>query len=442
GLAIARILSISGYNVKAFILSALTKQAYDFNRNLELLREVDKSIVTEINSENDFPFCKNDDLIIDALFGSGLKKPLEGISKSLVNYLNQSEAEIVAIDLPSGLFSDELPDVANPIVKASHTLTFQLPKFSFMFPSSAEFVGEWHLLDIGLNQNFIDRQSCQPRFSTAKEMKTLLKPRKKFSHKGDYGHALLLSGSKGKVGATVIAASACLRSGTGLLTIHAPGCGEQILQTTVPEAMLLNEANNSEIGQIFELDAYNAIGVGPGTGTSDAFTRILENILKGTRSPLVLDADALNVISQDPELKALLPESTILTPHVKEFTRLTRKAENDADRHELQKEFSKKYKVIVVLKGAHTCITCPDGSIYFNSTGNAGMAKGGFGDALTGIITGLLAQKYDPKEAAILGVYLHGLAGDIAKNQKTEYSMTAMDLVNELGEAYRMIAQE
>lgn len=442
GLAIARMLFKSGYAVKAFILGNLKKKPDDFSKNLLLLAECAPELIVEIATESNFPFISTKTLVIDALFGTGLSKPLQGLPQRLIDYINQTGADVLAIDLPSGLYADRLPDLKDAIIRANHTLSFELPKFSFMFPSVGKFVGSWHLLKIGLSQTCIDSLPCEQIYITKNEMNSLLKPREKFSHKGNLGHALLVSGSKGKMGAAVIAASACLRSGPGLLTVHVPNCGVGIIQTAAPEAMVIADELEERISEVKNNNSYNAIGLGPGVGTGIEFKLALEKLLKKANCPMVLDADALNVISKHPELLDLLPENSILTPHVKEFERLTGKDSNEAERHELQKEFSRKYKVILVLKGAHTCITSIDGMVYFNSTGNPGMAKGGSGDALTGIILGLLAQAYSPLDAAQLGVFIHGLAGDKAKAKFTEYSMTAMDLVHCLPDAFTEIILE
>ncbi len=436
GLAMARILLKSGYSIRAFILGGQSRRSDDFLANESLLRETDAGAITELNTENDFPFIPEHVVLVDALFGTGLSKPIEGLAALLVVYLNDSGAEIISIDLPSGLFPDQLPAPTQQIVRATHTLSFQLPKFSFLFPSSDEYIGQWHLLKIGLNQKFIEGLSTNLNYISQYEMQGILKPRKKFSHKGNYGHALLISGSKGKIGAAVIAASACLRSGVGLLSVQVPKCGVSIVQTVVPEAMVIEDRGEDTLDETVELLPYNAVALGPGTGTGEGFKRLLEEAMQKVKFPLILDADALNTIAYHPEMLKLVPVNSILTPHVKEFDRLAGIASNDSDRHLKQKEFSIKYKVIVVLKGAHTCITSPDGRVYFNSTGNPGMAKGGCGDALTGILLGLLAQGYSPIEAAQLGVFLHGLAGDVAMEEFTANAMTAMDLVGCLPDAF------
>ncbi len=437
GLAMARILIKSGYKVKVFTIGVFPDHSIDFGKNLKLLQETDANALAIINSESDFPHVPSGSIIIDALFGTGLSRPVEGLMSGLINYLNDTDTNIISVDIPSGLFADSLPENNVSIIRASHTLSFQLPKFSFLFPSTNQYVGEWHLLNIGLDKKFIDSLSTDKYYTTLGDCRNILMPRNKFSHKGNFGHALLVSGSKGKMGAAVIAASACLRSGVGLLTVHTPSCGTDILQVTVPEAIVSEDAGVFDIMTVPNLSAYGAVAIGPGCGTGEEFKVVLEAIVKKAHCPLVLDADAINSLAQNPDLLNVLYVNTILTPHIKEFDRICGISVSDFERHEKQKEFSNKYKVFVVLKGAHTCISTPDGNVYFNSTGNPGMAKGGSGDALTGVLLALLAQGYSAFDAARLGVYVHGLAGDIAKEIFTEYSMTAMDITTCLGRAFK-----
>jgi len=439
GLAIARILIKSGYQIKVFILGIFQNRSEDFEKNLKLLEETDSSTISVINTIDDFPFVTGEMLLIDALFGTGLSRPIDGLAGRLISYLNDSGAKIISIDIPSGLYTDSIPEKDAHIIQATDTLSFQLPKFSFLFPGTGKYVGEWHLLDIGLDRKFITGLSTKRYYTSITDCKNILKPRPKYSHKGTFGHALLISGSKGKMGAAVIAASACLRSGVGLLTVHSPSAGADILQITVPEAMLSEETGEAFIKTIPDLNPYTAIGIGPGCGTGEEFSFVLKEIISNVTCPLVLDADAINCLSNHPGLLEKVPQNTILTPHIKEFDRLAGNPLNDAERHKRQVAFSVKYKVLVVLKGAHTCISAPDGSVYFNSTGNPGMAKGGSGDALTGVILALLAQGYSSLDASRLAVFVHGTAGDIAKEKFTEYSMTSVDLVAGLGDAFKMI---
>jgi len=439
GLAIARQLLEHGYKVEVFIINYSDKYSDDFLINKRCLETLFPRFLMEVNDFAHLPHFQKSDVVIDALFGIGLSKSLSGLAADCVNQMNSSDAVIVAIDVPSGLFADKYSDRRSSIIKAKYTLTFQSPKLSFMFAENNIYVGSGHVLDIGLRVSEKLRSEATAFYLTEEHLHQLMKPRAKFSHKGAFGHSLLLVGSYGKMGAAIMSAHALLRSGAGLLTVCVPKCGYEIMQTSVPEAMAL--VNGNEFIQFSELDvkAYSTIGIGPGIGTKKGTQHSVKVILESYKKPIVIDADALNAISLNKEWLKLIPENSILTPHPKEFERLTKSAENDFERHQLQIEFSKKQKVYVVLKGAHTCITTPDGKSYFNSTGNSGLAKGGSGDVLTGLITGLLAQGYSSFEASVIGVYVHGLAGDITKEEKGEVAMIPTDVIENIPNAFKRL---
>jgi NAD(P)H-hydrate epimerase len=322
------------------------------------------------------------------------------------------------------------------ILNADFTVSFQLPKLAFLLPRNAAFVGEWVLADIGLSKDFIRNAVTPYYFTREKAVRRMLRKRNRFDHKGTYGHALLVAGSLGKMGAAVLAARSALRAGLGLLTVHIPKCGNVVLQSSVPEAMVSLDRNEEIFTSPPSLDNYSAIGIGPGLGLSNETSQAFEFVLRHYKRPVVVDADALNMLAERKALLKLLPERSILTPHPKEFERLTGSAADDFARLEALKQLAAQTRCIIVLKGAFTAIADPDGTVYFNSTGNPGMATGGTGDVLTGIITGLLAQQYPPLEAARLGVYLHGLAGDLAVVEKGMTSMIASDLTNSLPAAF------
>jgi hydroxyethylthiazole kinase-like uncharacterized protein yjeF len=437
GLAIARQLLEHGYKVEVFIINYSDKCSEDFFINKKRLDDLFPRFLMEVNDVKHLPHFQKSDVIIDALFGIGLSKPLTGLAAECVNVMNESEAAIIAIDVPSGLFVDKHSNKNSPIIKAQYTLTFQNPKLGFMFAENNIYVGNGHVLDIDLKWTEELQNSCQSFYVTEDVIKQLIKPRKKFSHKGTFGHSLLVVGSYGKMGAAIMSAYALLRSGAGLLTVCVPQCGYEIMQTSVPEAMAL--VNGNEFIQFNELDisSYSAIGIGPGIGTESDTQHSVKTILQTCKKPLVIDADALNAISLNKEWLSLIPSNSILTPHPKEFERLTKSVTNDFERHQLQIEFSKQYNVYVVLKGAHTCITTPQGESYFNSTGNSGLAKGGSGDVLTGLITGLLAQGYSSFEASLIGVYVHGMAGDITKKEKGEVAMIPTDVIENIPFAFK-----
>jgi len=425
GLGIARMLNELGYSVKVWIVKSDLKESESFKINLERIQG--KITSYEISKESDRGLFTGCDVLIDAVFGSGLSRPTEGIFAQVISCINQTDAIRIAVDIPSGLFADS--NSSGEIVNAHHTITFQLPKLALLFPENHKWVGRWHLVDIGLNKEFIKSASASNYFVTEKSIKKIIKPRDQFSHKGTYGHALLIAGSYGKMGACVLAAKAALRSGLGLLTVHIPTCGYSIIQTSAPEAMASLDASENYFSSLPENLNYSSIGIGPGLEMNSETVVALAKVLKQYKKPIVIDADALNMLSLNQELLQLIPERSILTPHPKEFERMAGDWKNDFERLELLRSFSIKLKSIVVLKGAYTSIACPDGNVFFNSTGNPGMAKGGSGDALTGVLTALLAQGYSSKDSALLGVYLHGLAGDLAANELGMDSMTATDLI-------------
>lgn len=406
--------------------------------NWKRLEEQGKVKLHQIHSENDIPVMDNNSVILDGLFGSGLNRPLNGIPLKIVETINQSNARVIAIDIPSGLFGgNNAANDLSKVVKASHTLTFQFPKLSYFFPEHERLLGNWEVLPIGLHPDATSRFETPYYFVTAGFISSKMQVRLKFSHKGTFGHALLIAGSYGKMGAAVLASRACLRSGAGLLTSHIPKTGYEIIQTAVPEAMCSIDRSDLMFTEYPDLEPFSAIGAGPGIGMKINSQRALNALLQAKPKKLVLDADALNILGENKEWLGLLPENTILTPHPKEFERFIGEREDSYSRLQLQINFSKKYKVIVVLKGANTCISLPDGNVYFNTTGNPGMATAGSGDVLTGMILGMLAQAYSPEDAAIISVYLHGIAGDISAENKGKPAIIASDIIEELGKAFQ-----
>ncbi len=441
GLVIARMLSEKDCFVTVYILEFGHKGTEEFQANLARLHQTSVQIFFVQTEENFHPIPVND-IMIDALFGSGLNRPLTEVTQKLVEHINQSKNEIISIDIPSGLFVDK-SSKGNTVIQASHTLVFQCLKPAFLVAENALFIGEAHVLDIGLHPGYLLQIQIDSILIDKKIIQQILKPRNKFAHKGNFGHALLLAGSYGKMGACVLAAKACLRSGIGLLTCHIPACGYNIIQTSVPEAMVTIDNDEDIITGVKEdLSKYNVLGIGPGIGTDAKTKFLLETILQQYKKQMVVDADALNIISSDKNLLAQLPHNSIITPHPKEFERLFGKCENDFERITSAKEYAKKYQIIIILKGHNTFIALPDGKGYFNSTGNAGMAKGGSGDVLTGIVTAFAGQDYEPWEAAVLSVYFHGLAGDFAANYFSQQSMVASDIIDGIGSAILSISKK
>ncbi len=438
GFAIARLLFEKGYTLNIFYCEISKSPSEDCQVNQNRLQSYPKIPQFLIQKGAPFPKVDQNTIIIDAIFGSGLNRPVEGYWGDLIEYLNQQNCVRVAVDVPSGLFADQNSN--GSIFQAAYTFSFELPKLAFLFPENHQFVGQWVAKSIGLNQHFINNADSSNYYIDDQLIKSIYKTRSKYDHKGTYGHALLVVGSKGKVGAGILAAKACLRSGAGLLTIHAPKCAYDIFQISVPEAMVSVDEGEDFVKGIQQPDIFGSIGVGCGIGTHPMTIQALREILLQTKVPHVLDADALNIISLEPELFKAIPENSILTPHPKEFERLFGKTPNDFSRNALQKEKAITLKCYIILKGAHTSIACPDGTCYFNSTGNPGMATGGSGDVLTGILTSLLGQGYTSFETSILGVYLHGLAGDLAVQSLHFEALLAGDIIEHLGKAFKIIS--
>jgi hydroxyethylthiazole kinase-like uncharacterized protein yjeF len=452
GLALARMLYHAGYPVRLALLPA-ERYSDDYQYNHHVLPKV---IPIQELGPDSLPDIRPDTLVVDALFGTGLARPLAGIAAAVVHHLNASQVRVVAIDLPSGLLADApQPDPAAPVVRATHTVSFGPPKLAFLLPQNAEYVGEWHTEDIRLSQSFIEQADTPWHYTElpqppaqpaswppmpAARPEIELPRRPKFAYKNTFGHALLLAGSRGKVGAAVLASGACLRGGAGLLTVAVPGCGYDIIQTTRPEAMCLADKKADFISELPDLAPYQAIAIGPGLGQNEASRAVLERLLREAKVPLVLDADALNMLGEHRELLNLLPENTVLTPHLGEFARLTEKTTDDYHRLDLLREFAQKHKCLVVLKGAYTATATPDGQVYFNGTGNPGMGTGGSGDVLTGLLLALRAdQRLDPLLATRLAVLAHGHAGDLAAVETGEAGLVAGDLVAHIGPALRAL---
>lgn len=440
GLACGRLLARKNIPVEIYVVRFTGKESPDFKTNYDRLELVPDIRVFDIEEGEEFPVLEPDDLIVDAMFGSGLSRPVEGLAARVIQHINNSPGVVVAIDIPSGLFSDACTmQQSENIIRADYTLSFQFPKFAFLFSENEQFVGRWEVLPIGLHPDFINEVSVKNHYVENEDIKKAMKPRPRFSHKGTYGHALLLSGSYGKIGAAVMASKACLRAGAGLITAHIPSCGYNIIQTALPEAMVSVDDGDKHITSHPVLENYSAIGVGPGLGMEKETQNALKMLIQNSTIPMVIDADALNILGENKTWLSFLPPLSILTPHPKEFERIAGKSGNCFERIDLQREFAIKHNIYVVLKGAYTSTCCPNGSCYFNSTGNPGMATGGAGDVLTGIILGFLAQGYSPKESAIMGVYMHGLAGDYAASRLTEDAMIAGDITEFLTRAFREV---
>ena len=440
GLAIARMLYLERIPVDVYILKHADVGSVDFELNKQRLEALDGIDIKYVVEDSEFTISSSSDYIIDAIFGSGLNRAVSGFTKRVIDIVNVAEAIRISIDIPSGLFAEK-SSIGCTVVKAAYTLSFQFPKLAFFFPENASYVGEFRVLDISLHKTYITETSTSIYYVDVLDILQSMISRPKFSHKGTFGHALLIAGSFGKMGAAIFAAKACMYVGVGLLTVHVPYNAVACMQMAFPEAMVSVDKGNDIFTSLpIELDKYSAVGIGPGLGTDEKSVVALREFLFNWNKPLVLDADALNMIAMSKEeMLPLLKYNTIITPHVKEFKRWVGEWDNDFERLEKQKTLAKDYGIIVVLKGANTSICCPDGEVYFNSTGNPGMATGGSGDVLTGIITSLLAQGVEAKQAAIFGVYLHGMAGDIAAAEVGQVSMTASDICNGIKKAIKRL---
>lgn len=437
GLALARLLSANRYNAEVFFVSISDRTSDDWDHNFRRLEKETSVRFNNIGNIENFPYYGSDDVIIDAIFGSGLTRPAEGLAKQVIDKINKSDSIVVSVDIPSGLFGeDNSSNNPDGIIRADYTLSFQFPKLSFMFPENSGYTGEWHILPIGIDSNAIRETEAPYDFVETGYVASLLKKRDKFDHKGKFGHGLLVAGSFGKTGAAVLGARAALRTGIGLITCHLPGCGYQIIQTSVPESMASVDANEFISTRIVSTDLFDAVGIGPGIGTDPATQKAFHDLISVKPKPLVIDADGLNILGLNRDWLELLPPRTILTPHVREFERIAGKTGNSYLQMKRQSEFAANYNCIVVLKGAHTSIATPQGKIYFNSTGNPGMATGGSGDVLTGMILALLSRGYSAEEAAVIGVFLHGLAGDIAAAKSGQESLIASDIIENTGNAF------
>lgn len=441
GLAIARMLWNRGKQVKVVIVEGTGTPSADFTTNLHRWKETSQTDAPLIRSAGDLPERSTNTVIIDAIFGSGLNRAPSGPASDVIRALNDGGGKIIAIDIPSGLFADQATSERTTIIRARTTLCLQIPRMAFFLPEYQEFTGDWQLIDIGLDATALSEASAQAFLLSHRDIAALLPPRPAAGHKGTFGHALLLAGSRGKAGAAVLSAGACLRSGAGLVTVRTPGSCLIPVQTNCPEAMCDPDPEDAFLDEVVKTEAFDAIGAGPGIGTSRQTGNVLKRIIQDHPGPLVLDADALNILSENPTWLSFLPAGTILTPHPGEFARLAGRISDSFDRIKAQADLAKKHNLFVLLKGRFSTIACPDGQLYINPTGNHGMAKGGSGDALTGLITGMLASGCSPMRAVLSATYVHGLAGDLCARDSHPIGMTSGDLVSYLPAAFREIEE-
>ncbi|NIF06388.1 NAD(P)H-hydrate dehydratase [Chryseobacterium sp. Tr-659] len=430
GLAVARLLYLKGFDVDVLVNDPKQRFSEDASVNLKRLRDISGITVRKFDYTEQYVF-DDKTIIIDALFGTGLSRPLEKEYRLLVEKLNEEKNIKISIDIPAGLSADKMFENTFVALKADYTLTFQCWKRSFLHPETGKYTGKVIVLDIDLSRNYPETTETEYFVAEDELIGSIFKPREEFSHKGSYGKAVIAGGSYGKIGAAVLATKSALKTGAGLTFTLAPECGYEILQTSCPEAMFIK--GGEQLITNFEWDKGAVCGIGPGLGTHPETAQSLLRFLKEYSHPLVLDADALNIIAGDPENLKLIHQRSIITPHPKEFERLFGSTTSSYERLELGREKAKELGIYIVLKDHHTQIITPEKNVFYNITGNAGLAKGGSGDILTGILTSLLAQGYSAEHASILGVWLHGRAADLASEKHSKESMLPTDVIDELG---------
>jgi NAD(P)H-hydrate epimerase len=432
GFAIARMLYLKGFDVDVFT-NLKAKFSPDANNNFKDLKEISGISVKEFKDAKEYRF-DNRTVIIDALFGTGLSRNLEGELKDLVEFLNLKNNIKISIDLPTGLFADKISSPDSTIFKADYTLSFQFWKRTFLHPESGKYTGKVRILDINLSSDYISETATNDFVIDDDIIKNIFKIRDEFSHKGTYGKVTIVGGSYGKIGAAVLATKSALKTGAGLSFTLAPKCGYETLQTSNPEAMFIE--GGTDFVNDFEVNENSVYGIGPGLGTHEETAKNFLKFLKDYSKPLILDADALNIISQDKKNLKLIPAKSIITPHPKEFERLFGTTENSFERLELAKSKAKELGIYIVLKDHHTQVVTSQGQVFYNITGNSGLAKGGSGDVLTGVLTSFLAQNYSEEESAILGVWFHGKAAEFASEKHSKESMLPRDVIDEFGNVF------
>jgi len=434
GLVLGRQLLHHGYNVHMYVVNFSAKRTKEFLVNYDRVKEF-KVWPRLLNSGEELPEMQKEDIIIDAIFGIGLNRETAPWVKDVIKYINASKAYTVSLDVPSGLYPDHGPEDKEAVITSNYTLTSQAPKLSFFLPETGIYMQQWEAIDIGLDQEYLQTTDTEVQLIDKFEVLPFYIPREKYAHKGTYGHSVIVGGSYGKIGAVALASSSCLRVGAGLVTAFIPECGYTAVQSSLPEAMVICDADTKKITDISFDVAPTAIGIGVGMGTDAATVKALATFLQTQTQPMVIDADALNMLAAHNELLQHIPKHSILTPHPKELERLIGAWEDDFDKLQKAKAFAKTYNIVLIIKGAHT-VTIYNEYVYINNTGNPGMATAGSGDVLTGMLTGLLSQGYGAIQAALFGVYLHGKAGDIALAGLGYQALTASDIVYTIGEAY------
>ncbi len=435
GLVIARLLLENNYEVNTFVCRFTKSMSQDCNENLRRLKKLNENIVHEI-SESEEMIMSDDAIIIDAIFGSGLSRETSGEFAKVINKINLSGNTVISVDMPSGLFGEDNTNNNGAIVQANITYALQFPSISMLFAENHKFCGQIVAVPIGLSLDAI-KSIDSNYYITDKEFASAnFKKRARFNHKGNFGHLLIIAGSYGKAGAAVLTVKAALKSGAGLITAHLPAKLVDIMQISVPEVMINVDNHDKHCSNIENIFKYNVIGIGPGLDTKNISKDMLIRFLKVCKVPVVIDADALNLLSETKDFLNIIKPDTILTPHPKEFERLFGKFDNSWQKIEFMQKISVEKSIVIILKGGITAISLPNGRVFFNIEGNPGMATGGSGDVLTGVIASLLAQGYSSEMAAILGVYFHSKAGDFAKQKVGEMALSASDIINNLSQVF------
>ena len=442
-LAVARMLANQGYNVSVYLFNISGKLSDDCAANRQRVHDCKRiKGFMEVTTKFDPPELSADTLVVDGLFGSGINKPLAGGFAALVKYINQCPAKVVSIDMPSGLMTeDNSYNVRANIIKADLTLTLHGKKLSMFLADCQEFLGEIQVLDIRLSREYVNKTEAAYTLLEESDIRSRLLHRDDFAHKGSMGNALLIAGSYGMSGAAILASRACLRSGAGKVTVHTPRKNYGIMQVSVPEAVLHMDHEETYFSESVDSDDFDALGIGPGLGQQENTAIAFITQLKRAQCPVVVDADGLNILANHRAWITQLPKGIILTPHPKEFDRLSSSPSNGSyERLHRAQEMAQSLHAYIILKGHYSALCMPNGHVVFNPTGNSGMATAGSGDVLTGIITALLARGYRRADACVVGMYIHGLAGDLAAKDLGKESLVAGDIVRYLPKAFLSLA--
>jgi len=435
GLAIAYFLAQDGYEVTVYLVNYASSRSKDNQKNLVRLKNQSKVKLIDFDENAVLPHLESKTTFIDAIFGVGLNRPMPDFIQNLIKKINETVLKTIAIDVPSGMYINQIPSETEIVFKADITLTFQSPKLSFYLPDYSECIGSIKILDIGLSLKGINQMESNSIYVDLKYAQSKYNRRQRFSHKGTYGHALIVGGSQYMLGSVLLSSASCMRSGVGKTSVMMPKRGHSSLLHYLPEAMLVQTDSESFITYRNLEFTPQSIGIGVGIGQSSEALKALKSWLASSENPMVIDADALNLIANNKELLQLIPSCSILTPHPGELQKLIGQWQNDVDKLNKIKTFSKTWDVVVLAKDAYSLCVYKD-SVYVNSTGNSGLATAGSGDVLTGLLTGLLAQGYKSVNAALLGAFLHGQAGDLALEETSEESLIASDIVHYMGRSF------